>query len=74
MYNVAILEGLSEVLEIDEENLAKDVEFELDSLALITLIAIVDEEYNITLDTEKITTCRTMSAIDLLIKSSLKNE
>jgi len=66
---------LSEVLEIDEAKIDKsyelDAENNWDSLAVLSAISMIDDEYSIELDGDDIALCETASELqDLIIANS----
>ena len=67
--------GMSEILEIDENQISGDLilgsgDAAWDSLAIVSTIALIDELYSKTLDGKKLTDCETISDIEKLISNS----
>lgn len=65
---------LLEILEVDEIN-PEDIliDFELwDSLTILSIIAMLDEDYKITLSAEELEECKTIADLDNLISERKK--
>jgi acyl carrier protein len=72
----SFLEELAEVLELDLEELQDDFELsedDWDSLAMVSAIAIIDEQFNIILDGDKLQECSTIGQLWNLIQEKKKN-
>ena len=70
-----LYKGMAEILEIDENELSGNVslhsgEAAWDSLAIVSTIALIDELYSKTLDGKKLTECKTIADIELLISNT----
>ena len=69
-----LIEIIAEALEIDnsvaENNLKLDPEDNWDSIALLSVIASIDEEFDIQLDGDKLAECRSISDILKLLEDS----
>lgn len=69
-----LIEIIAEALEIDnsvaENNLKLDPEDNWDSIALLSVIASIDEEFNIQLDGDKLADCRSIPEILKLIEDN----
>lgn len=69
----AFYEGLAEIFEIEADtvNPALDLQsLEMDSLAVVSIIALVDECFDVMLNGEAIMRCVTVADIEALIKDS----
>ncbi len=69
-----LIEIIAEALEIDnsvaENNLKLDPEDNWDSIALLSVIASIDEEFNIQLDGDKLADCRSIPEILKLLEDN----
>jgi len=69
-----LVEIIAEALEIDksvaENDLKLDPEDNWDSIALLSVIASIDEEFDIQLDGDKLAECRSISDILKLIEDN----
>ena len=69
-----LIEIIAEALEIDksvaENDLKLDPEDNWDSIALLSVIASIDEEFDIQLDGDKLAECRSISEILKLLEEN----
>ena len=77
MNKVEFLNGLEEIMELDENSLTgsetlKELEV-WDSLAVLGFIAMIDNNFGVTLDVKKITDCVTVEDLMSLVSEYLKN-
>ena len=73
---LTFLPRLAEALEIDESSLTPDTLFDAidwDSLAVISTIALVDEQFGVMIPGQDISECKGMSDLLLLIESRMSN-
>ncbi len=66
----AFYSGLAEILEIEPAQVTADLDLEAnnwDSLAVVSTIALCDECFNIMLDGQALTNCKTVADIEKLI-------
>ena len=68
----ALFEGLSEILEVDQELITLDYELGnmWDSLAIVSTIALVDETHGVFLDGDNLEKCKTVK--DILVLAEKK--
>ena len=68
----ALFEGLSEILEVDQELITLDYELGnmWDSLAIVSTIALVDETHSVFLDGDNLEKCKTVK--DILVLAEKK--
>jgi len=69
--------GIAEILEIDETavNSATDLhacDAEWDSLAVVSTIALIDDCFNVMLDGQSLTNCKTVGDIEAMIEAARK--
>ncbi len=67
--------GIAEILEVDENLVSSDFELDAgdaawDSLAVVSVIALIDELYSKTLEGKLLTECKKIADIEKLIASS----
>jgi len=70
MNTTAFLEQMAEVLQVTPEELTPDFELNevnFDSLALISTISLVDEHFEITLNVDKLMSCKSIQELLNLI-------
>ena len=69
-----LIEIVAEALEIDQDmarnDLVLDPEDNWDSIALLSVIASIDEEFDIQLDGDELAACRSLSQILNLLKDN----
>lgn len=68
-------DGLAEILEISPAELTTELElsqYNWDSMAVISTIALCDEIFNVVLDGRALTKCETVADIDNLISQARK--
>ncbi|HEX8124996.1 MAG TPA: phosphopantetheine-binding protein [Allosphingosinicella sp.] len=65
-------EELAEILEIDADQVTPDLRLEdtsWDSLAVVSTIALIDEQYDEAVSADALTSCETVGDIEALIKA-----
>ncbi|GLQ35971.1 acyl carrier protein [Amylibacter marinus] len=64
-------EELSEILELEDEIVTPEFAFgdKMDSLAVVSTIVLVDEQFNVLLDGNELVACKTVQDVLDLIKS-----
>lgn len=70
-------EGIAEILEVDVEKVSSSLELHSgeaawDSLAIVSVIALVDDCFGVTLEGKKLTDCETVADIEKLIEDAKK--
>jgi acyl carrier protein len=76
MNDQAFLEGLAEVLQVEQDAVQPVLELtdgNWDSLAILSAIALIDEHYGVTVAGEDLKACNTVGGIQQLIHSSVKS-
>jgi acyl carrier protein len=71
-------EGIAEILEVDTEAINSSFnlhsgEAPWDSLAVVSVIALIDEVFNILVDGQALANCATVADIEMLVESTKKN-
>lgn len=69
----AFYEGLAEILEVEADEISPVTELEesvWDSLAVVSTIALIDEEFNLQISADSLAECRTVGDIEALIRSA----
>lgn len=72
----AFLSGLAELLEIEESTLTPKTlfdEIDWDSLAVISAIALIDEQFGVMISGQAISECKGMPDLIKLIESRISN-
>lgn len=64
-------EGLAEILEVDEAEVAPELELgdTWDSLAIVSTIALIDDVHDIQVRPEKLADCKTVGDIEALVSA-----
>jgi acyl carrier protein len=73
MENLQFVEDLAAVLEVEPEELQSDFAFTKDnwnSLAIVTTIVLIDEQFGVAVEGEKLRQCSTVGALWELIQSA----
>lgn len=73
---VAFLSALADALEIEESSLTQNTlfkEIDWDSLAIISAIALIDEQFSVMISGQEISDCKGMSDLLSLIESRISN-
>ena len=69
-----LIEIVAEALEIDQDNVRNDLildpEDNWDSIAMLSVIASIDEEFDVQLDGNELAACRSLSQILNLLKDN----
>ena len=69
-----LIEIVAEALEIDQDNARNDLildpEDNWDSIAMLSVIASIDEEFDVQLDGDELAACRSLSQILNLLKDN----
>jgi len=72
----AFLSALADALEVEESTLTPDTSFDAidwDSLAVISAIALIDEQFGVMIPGQDISECKSMKDLLSLIESRISN-